>query len=97
MFSATSLTLKSLNAGRLMKPIKQTHTWRMGRKKRDSAIKETEDFLRKYNTCLSKKLPKPRNWTEEDVPVPLYKQDHVKLLEKYGYGNTIYKTLQKYE
>ncbi|KAK5581365.1 hypothetical protein RB653_001397 [Dictyostelium firmibasis] len=93
MFQITRMLLSGL----VNKPIKQTHTWRMSHKKRKNNLKEVENFLRKYNTCYSKKLPKPRDWTEDDVPVALYKLDHKSLLDKFGYGNKLYKNLQKYK
>ncbi|KYR01428.1 hypothetical protein DLAC_01912 [Tieghemostelium lacteum] len=93
MFSLTRV----LFSGLVNKPIKQTHTWRMTQKKNKKQLANVEDFLRKYNTCYSKNLPKPRIWTQADLPVPLYKQDHQKLLDKYGYGNKLYKKLQKYK
>ncbi|EGG21902.1 hypothetical protein DFA_01788 [Cavenderia fasciculata] len=93
MFAAT----RALFSGLVNKPIKQSHTWRMGQKKRFTMQKSVEDFLRLHNTCLSKRLPKPRKWTEDDVPLPMYKRDHLLLLDKYGYGNKLYKHLQSYE
>ncbi|GAM28451.1 hypothetical protein SAMD00019534_116270 [Acytostelium subglobosum LB1] len=93
MFAAT----RALFSGLVDKPIKQSHTWRMGQKKRKNMMKGVESFLRLHNTCYSRNLPKPRQWTEKDILQPMYKQDHLSLLEKYGYGNKMYKTMQKYE
>ncbi|EFA76418.1 IMP dehydrogenase [Heterostelium album PN500] len=60
MFGATRAVLSGL----VNKPIKQTHTWRMGQKKRKTMQKDVEDFLRLHNTCYSKNLPKPRHAVE---------------------------------
>eukprot|EP01133_Synstelium_polycarpum_P003938 gene3938-4559_t len=93
MFAAT----RALFSGLVDKPIKQSHTWRMTQKKRKRMQKGVEDFLRLHNTCYSTNLPKPRVWSDADVPLPMYKLDHTSLLEKHGYGNKTYKFLQNYK